>query len=164
MEEHARSATSDDLDRVVELAGTAIDELTPTRGGGLWARREARPVPLDVSIKEALDDPTHLVVVGELDQTIVGYGIARLETLRDGGLLTVIDDIYVEPGARSIGVGELIMGRIVDWATDQGSFGIDSIALPGNRATKNFFESFGLVARAIVVHRSLEPGAGADGP
>ena len=29
--------------------------------------------------------------------------------------------------------------------------------LPGMRDSKNFFETFGLVARAIVVHRSLRP-------
>jgi hypothetical protein len=27
--------------------------------------------------------------------------------------------------------------------------------MPGDRNTKNFFESFGLVARAITVHRDL---------
>ena len=40
-------------------------------------------------------------------------------------------------------------------APTQGCFGVDSLALPGDRHTKNFFESFGLVARAIIVHRSL---------
>jgi hypothetical protein len=33
------------------------------------------------------------------------------------------------------------------------------MALPGNRATKNFFETFGRTARAIVVHRTLNPPA-----
>jgi hypothetical protein len=32
---------------------------------------------------------------------------------------------------------------------------VDSLALPGDRHTKNFFEAFGLVARAIVVHKTL---------
>ena len=32
---------------------------------------------------------------------------------------------------------------------------MDSLALPGDRATKNFFETHGLVARAITVHRRL---------
>lgn len=151
-----RRASRSDLPRLVELAETARDELEPTRGGAVWIRREARPDPVADSISSALDDPTHLVLVGELDGSIIGYAIARIETLRDGGLLTVLDDLYVEPGARSVGVGELMMNEVVAWATGRGSFGIDSIALPGNRATKNFFESFGLVARAIVVHRSLD--------
>ena len=48
-----------------------------------------------------------------------------------------------------------MMEALVAWCRAQGCFGVDSIALPGDRHTKNFFESFGLVARAIVVHRSL---------
>jgi hypothetical protein len=47
------------------------------------------------------------------------------------------------------------MDAIVAWAEAAGCVGIDSLALPGNRETKNFFETFGLVARAIVVHRPL---------
>ena len=46
-------------------------------------------------------------------------------------------------------------GPAIAWATERGCFGIESMALPGNRETKNFFERFGLVARAIVVHRAL---------
>ena len=34
--------------------------------------------------------------------------------------------------------------------------GLDAVALPGDRDTQNFVETFGLVARAIQVHRSLE--------
>jgi len=33
---------------------------------------------------------------------------------------------------------------------------VQSTALPGDRATKNFFESQGMVARAILVHRWLD--------
>jgi len=161
VEERVRAAAERDLPDLVELAETARKELEPTRGGSVWIRREARPDPVGASIEAALHDPDHLVLVGELDGAVVGYAIARLEILRDGGLLTVLDDIYVEAGARSVGIGELLMDEVVAWATSRGSFGIDSIALPGNRATKNFFESFGLVARAIVVHRDLR---GAEDP
>jgi hypothetical protein len=48
-----------------------------------------------------------------------------------------------------------MMQALVDWCTERGCMGVDSLALPGDRHTKNFFESFGLVARAIVVHRPL---------
>jgi GNAT superfamily N-acetyltransferase len=75
--------------------------------------------------------------------------------LADGGRLGVVDEVYVDPGARALGVGEVLMADLVAWCRDQGCFGVDSLALPGDRATKNFFESFGLVARAIVVHRPL---------
>ena len=45
--------------------------------------------------------------------------------------------------------------KLLDWARQHKCEGVDSIALPGNRQTKNFFETHGLVARAITVHRRL---------
>lgn len=161
MEETARPAALGDLSDIVTLAEAGIAELTPTRGGALWARREARHQPVADSLAQAIDADDEHVVVGTVDGTVVGYAAARLETLRDGGVLTVLDDLYVDPEARSVGVGEAMMNDMIDWATNRGSIGIDSLALPGNRATKNFFESFGLVARAIIVHRPL--GSNAEG-
>lgn len=162
--ESARRATTADVARIGELAREAIEELRPTRGGEVWARQSARTIPADAELAAALDDPDRLLLVGEVDGTTIGYAAARVEIMRDGGRLAVLDDLYVEDGARGVGVGEALMGLVVDWARAGGCFGIDSVALPGNRATKNFFESFGLVARAIVVHRPLldEPGAGAS--
>ena len=75
---------------------------------------------------------------------------------RDGGVLGVLDDIYVEPEAREVGVGEALMDAVEAWCRGRGCIGIDSLALPGNRETKNFFETLRSVARAIVVHRSLD--------
>ncbi|MDH3754909.1 MAG: GNAT family N-acetyltransferase, partial [Acidimicrobiia bacterium] len=72
-----------------------------------------------------------------------------------GSRLAVLEQIYVLPEARGVGVGESIMGEVEAFAQSQGCIGIDSLALPGDRATKNFFETFGLVARAITVHRKL---------
>jgi len=83
--------------------------------------------------------------------------VAHVEVLHDGGRLGVVDDLYTEAGIRELGLGEVTMQALVDWCAEQGCFGVDSLALPGDRHTKNFFESFGLVARAIVVHRSLLP-------
>jgi GNAT superfamily N-acetyltransferase len=157
--EGARPARPDELARLAELARSGIAELVPTKGGVMWHRRESRPEPVEDSLGAALADPNHLVLVGTIDDVVVGYSVTRLETLRDGGRLGVVEDIYVEPGARAVGVGEALMDAVVEWCTAQGCVGIDSIALPGNRETKNFFESFGLVARAIIVHRSLQKDA-----
>lgn len=155
-EESVRKATVADLGRLVVMATEAVQEQRHGRGGPLWARREARQEPAD-TLAAAIGDPGQLVVVGELDGEIVGYGVVRIERLPDGGLLAIVDDIYVEADGRGVGLGEAMMDAMVAWAEEHQCVGIDALALPGNRATKNFFETFGLTARAITVHRALGP-------
>jgi len=154
-EEASRPAAGTDLPRLAELAAEAVTELSALRGGAVWARAQARPAPYEDSLQAALGDPFQHVVVGTLDGTVMGYGVGRVDHLRDGGRLGVIEDLYTDPGCRELGLGEMMMDGLVQWCREQGCFGVDSLALPGDRHTKNFFESFGLVARAIVVHRSL---------
>ena len=85
----------------------------------------------------------------------VGYAVTRLVELGDGTQVAEVADIFVEPPARDVGVGNALMQDAVEWARTRSCVGIDAHALPGDRHTKNFFESFGLVARAITVHRDL---------
>jgi len=150
-----RPAHVGDLAAVVALVAVASDEKAAQKGGAVWQRRERRADPAEPHLSKALAAPDHEVAVGTLDEAVVGYGLCRAEQLADGGLLGVVEDIYVEPEARQLGVGELLMDHMLAWCREQGCFGVDSLALPGDRATKNFFESFGLVARAIIVHRPL---------
>ncbi|MEY2433873.1 MAG: hypothetical protein QOC92_3598 [Acidimicrobiaceae bacterium] len=156
MEEAARPATSDDLPRLAELARTAIAELRATKGGEVWVRREARVEPVEETLAIDLANPDAVVLAGTIDDAVIGYAVAVIETLPDGDALARLTDVYVEEDARGIGVGEMLLDAVIAWAVERKCIGIDSLALPGNRETKNFFESFGLVARAIVVHRPLQ--------
>jgi GNAT superfamily N-acetyltransferase len=155
MVEAARPASSDDVARLAELARAAIEELKATKGGEVWARREARVEPLEESLAAEVADPGALVLCGTIDDAVVGYAVANIETLADGSALARLSDVYTEPMARGVGVGEMLLDAVIEWAAEHKCVGVDSLALPGNRETKNFFESFGLVARAIVVHRPL---------
>ncbi len=157
MEVTARAATPDDLDILSELATLAIQELAPNRGGDVWRRHQARSLPPTPSLADDLAADDCAVSVGTIDGVVVGYGVIRTEALRDETTLAVISDLYTLPDAREVGVGEAVMDDLLAWARTRGCFGVDSLALPGDRHTKNFFESFGLVARAIVVHRRLDP-------
>ena len=169
IEEGARRAVEADIAAVAELATGAAAEMTPRRGGSVWSRLEARSGPLDESLRRDLRADDALMVVGTIDEAVVGYGAIRLVVLHDGAVLGRVSDIYVVPEARGVGVGEVMMDLLLDWARRRGCIGVDSLALPGDRGTKNFFETHGLVARAITVHRTLveaaEPplGASADG-
>lgn len=157
--EAARPAGPGDLPALAALARQAIDELALLRGGAVWRQQDGRREPVDEGLAAQLADGPEagLVVAGTVDGTVVAYGVSRLEPLADGTTLSVVTDLYVEPAARGIGIGEAMMGLLVGHAEDAGAVGIDSLALPGDRATKNFFETFGLKARAIVVHRALGP-------
>jgi GNAT superfamily N-acetyltransferase len=154
--EAARPATEADLGAVAALAAAAADEKREQKGGPLWWRRERRQGEVTEGLRAALGSPDAELAVGTIDGAVIGYALARVERLADGGLLGVVDDIYVDPEARAVGVGEVLMDHLLAWCRDRGCFGVDSVALPGDRATKNFFESFGLVARAIVVHKPLQ--------
>ena len=155
-DEGARTATAADVVAIVPLVAAAGDEKRQQKGGPLWFRRERRWGDPETELLATLGADDHEVAVGTIDGVVVGYGLVRAERLGDGSVLGVIDDIYVDPQARSIGVGEAVMDHLIAWSRAHGCFGVDSLALPGDRATKNFFESFGLVARAIVVHRPLD--------
>jgi GNAT superfamily N-acetyltransferase len=159
--EGVRAATEADLPRLAELARAGIAELTPTRGGAVWAAHEGRPEPVEDSLKQALAADDTRAIVGTIDDFPVGYAIVRVETLHDGSLLGVIEDIFVEEGARAVGVGEAMMDDLVSWCRQRGCAGMDAIALPGHRMTKNFFEESGFTARKLVMHHRLT-GPGED--
>ena len=152
--EHARDATLDDLEAIGTIASTIAADLPDKRGGSLFLRRESGG---DASIRaQAQIEGEHgFVVVGTYDEVVFGYAIVEIERLDDGGLLARVDDLAVDAEIRGSGIGEAIMNLVMDTARERGCFGIDSRALPGDRHTKNFFESFGLKARMLVVHKSL---------
>jgi ribosomal protein S18 acetylase RimI-like enzyme len=155
--EAARPAVPDDASRLVELAAAARAELAQQKGGPVFLAREARDPLLDRELVALATTPGRCVLVGTIDDVVVGYAVAHVEGLRDATRLAVIDDLYVESEAREVSVGEALMDDILTWAQAEGCRGVDAVALPGNRPTKNFFERFGLVARAILVHRPLGP-------
>ncbi len=162
-EEAVRAATPEDLPAVVALAESLRAELTPMRGGRIWAVREARRGPLDEAYGALLLDPAAWVVVGTLDDVVVGFGIATVEPLADGGTLGVVTELFVDSEARAVGVGETMLESLVAFCIREGCVGVDAFALPGHRAAKNFFEESGFTARAIVMHHAFDTGDSGDG-
>ncbi len=158
--EGARRAAEADVVSLAGLAAQATAEMSELRGGWVWARLEARPDPQLESLARDLRADDALVVVGTIDDAVVGYGAIRLVELHDGATVGRVGDIYVLPDARGVGVGEAMMELLMAWAGRRGCIGVDSLALPGDRNTKNFFETHGLVARAITVHRTLPEAGG----
>ncbi len=107
-------------------------------------------------VTDALDAENAAAAVGEFDGVVFGYAVWRIEELDTGDLLGRLYDFAVHPDARGVGIGEAMMDLIVADLTGRGCIGVDAWALPGDRATKNFFESFGLKARLLTAHRSFD--------
>ncbi len=161
--EAARGATPDDLDTVVALARRLRAEVSTQRGGDLWAQREARPEPLPTDYESLLSRDDALLVVGTYEDVVIGFGAAEIALLADGRRLGVVTDLYVEPDVRGTGVGESILAMLTGFCDGAGCVGVDALALPGHRATKNFFERAGFTARLLVMHRTLQPHGGPTG-
>jgi len=150
VEVEARPAEAPDLPALVDMARSARQEQAERRGGPLLVARHCRPEPLDLAFSEALEDPSTGLWAGVIDGVPVGYALVSAD-----GEVAVIEELHVEPEARAVGVGESILDSIVAWAKEVGCTGIDAFALPGARETKNFFETFGMTARLLVLHRDL---------
>ena len=153
--EAARLAQPDDVGAIEDIATKISTELAPRRGGELFLAREACVEPLADRLAAAMDGEDGVAIVGTYDEVVFGYAVATVETLADGRRLGILEDLAVDPEARSSGIGEAIMNLVLDELHRRGCVGVDSRALPGDRETKNFFESFGLKARLLVVHRSF---------
>jgi ribosomal protein S18 acetylase RimI-like enzyme len=154
--EAARSANDDDLAEIRRLAASADAELRPERGGDILLTR-GQPDRTDAAFATLLERDDASLVVGTIDGSVIGYACGEVERLPDGRALGVIREIYVEPGARAVGVGEAMLACLGDLFERSDCIGVDSVALPGNRAAKNFFETNGYSARLIVMHHRLRP-------
>ncbi len=157
--ETARPATLDDVAAIEHVATMVRAEQVDARGGSLFQAREAGPWPLGDRVRTLIADDDSVAVVGCYDDVVFGYGLAVIERLADGRLLGRLDDLAVEPEARSSGIGEAMMNLVLEELRAAGCSGVDSRALPGDRQTKNFFESFGLKARLLVVHQNFDDEA-----
>ena len=118
-------------------------------------RRDARTAPLRDAFSTLLEDPDAVVRIGCVDDEPVGFAVMVIEDLGDGGSLARITELLVLDGARGVGVGEALLHDLIAEAGARGCVGVDALALPGHRSTKNFFEGQGFVARLLTMHRPL---------
>lgn len=139
-----RPAGVDDRGEVERLRERLRNELAGQKGGG----------PL-LATAEPLDADGSVTWVGMIGSVPVGLAVAGLVAQHDGDPRAVVETIYVEPEARAVGVGTALMRAVRAWALDHDAAAIDATVLPGDRASKNFFERHGLVARAITVRAPL---------
>lgn len=150
-----RPARREDLEVLRLLEREAREHLGEVRGG---RERLAERPALNETWTARIEGSGGELFVAEVDGVVFGW--LWLEEPDAQGTVR-ITDVYVDPGARDLGLGDDLVEFALRRAEDQGARRIESWALPGDRDTKNLFERSGLTARLIVVSRALgssDPG------
>jgi GNAT superfamily N-acetyltransferase len=155
----ARLARREDSEQCAELCQKALEALQTQRGGPLYARREtgllAKGLLRPGGLARLLDDPRRRMVIGTVDGTMVGFAVGRVDPVGEASI-GVVDALYVEPESRASGVGHKVLESLVGWFKTSGCRAVDANALPGDRVTKNFFESEGFKARLLTMNRLID--------
>lgn len=125
------------------------DDAVRSERGGRWH------LDHDLVDDQPWPAPDDHLVVGCIDDAVVGFGRAHLSPASTGEVLAVVSELVVHPDARSIGVGSAVLAAIEAWAVSNGCAAIESHVLPGNRAAKNFFERVGMKTRKMRVSADL---------
>lgn len=147
--EAVRWAAAPDLARVRELFGQLVAVTASARSFGRFNSAERR-LPASDRLQANLGQ----LLVATVDDYVTGF--ALLGVAADDARVGQIQEIYVEPPFRDLGLGELLVDAALEWARHEQCVGIEFSALPGDRAAKNLGERSGFRARQIILYRSLE--------
>lgn len=100
---------------------------------------------------------SRVLLVGTFAGVTVGIAAGSLagEVVSSNRRLGRVDWCYVEPGARQVGVGAALVEELLRWFGEHGCTDVDANALPGDRATKQLYETAGFKARLLTLHRQL---------
>ena len=152
---HARIALGEDIDAVARLCADAVNSLSARRGGTLFADETT---PFDTAeLNRRQRVATKLIVVAAREAELIGAALANEVSLEGSNptRVTRVELLYVQAQQRRLGAARAMMALVEDWARARGSVGIDTSALPGDRATKSFLEQLGYKARLLVMHKAL---------
>ena len=111
------------------------------RDGELWNSLDKNSLAVTARLQQRINDS--IVIIGEIKEVPVGVAVLDLRRPSDhigDAPIAVIEEIYTMADARGVGVGSAMITTAVEWCRSVGARGIEAIALPGDRNTKNFFK------------------------
>ena len=149
----ARKASPDDIDVLVSLYRSLEEEMVGLHR--MWPLADGLAEPIESSFASALEDPDVVIMIGTIDDTPLGFLLARVEPLLEqaaGEKVGAIRLIFVDHEAREVAVGEEMRDAVMEMLRQRGITKFDAHVLPGHRLAKNFFEAGGFSARAIGMH------------
>ena len=157
--EAAQFAQYADIEAIISIGSSAQDQIVGQRGGRQFLEDQADLGCLRARIGAAIGDPNQTVIAGSYDGVVFGFCLGHVVSkshVSEVGYLGRIEILVVDSEARSVGIGEAMLNKALDWFGHRGCTSVETHALPGDRDTKNFYESFGLKARLLTVHKELD--------
>lgn len=120
-----RNATTDDADAIATIAASSP-------GAALWRHDQYRQLI-------AMPDE-YIVLVAERDSQLVAFVIARIIVDE-----IEIQNIAVEPGSRSQGIGSQLVAKTLDIAANRGLGSALLEVRESNKAARNLYERHGFL-------------------
>ncbi|CAN5298428.1 hypothetical protein BH18ACT5_BH18ACT5_17000 [soil metagenome] len=153
MEVGARLATRADLGDLHTLYRGLEAEMEALHT--MWPLSDGLAEPVAATLDRSLDQPDTVLVIGRIDDVIVGFLLARVEDLlpqAEGTQVGAIRRLFGDHPAREGGFGEAMLALALGELRKRGLTRFDAHVLPGHRLVKNFFEAGGFAARSITMH------------
>lgn len=145
---NSRLANEQDFNYISDIYSDYLNEIKDHRGSQHMLDNLFQ-INFDL-LSRLKDNPDFLLLVGTFEEVVLGFAICELI-----GDRAVLQFIVVSKGARKVGIGSSMLNKIVSVMKSKGIQTIDSQVMPGERHSKNFFESFGMKARLIIVSSEL---------
>lgn len=86
------------------------------------------------------------VFVAEIDHTVVGFMLCRLKRVpayMGGVIVGELSDMWIEPNARRMGIGDELSRLAIEWMRQQGAHSIEIQVLKDNEASWKLYERMG---------------------
>ena len=102
----------------------------------------------DARIDQVLDDPDAVLLVAEVDTSVVALAEIRCAQTKDLPILVqkryaTIQEMIVEASHRGTGIGAALMASAREWARAQGAVSLRTSVVPGNARARAFYEREG---------------------
>lgn len=141
------------LDELEEFLAEISGELALRRGGTQLLGELGHPVEL--ARKIALSGEDSFTYTVTLNNVLSGLIWAKIMMNEFGDRVCYVPVFAVLKDARRHGVGRELFSALEDWVATKDVSAIEFTTLPGDRHTKNFCESNGLIARSLKMHKAI---------
>jgi aminoglycoside 6'-N-acetyltransferase I len=145
-----RSATEHDLPGVVDLTTAFYKE----DGFAISPR-----ATVGARLRTFLNQPDASVTVAVTSDATVGFALTTMRLILESGLVAELQDLYVAPDFRGIGVGSALVADAARWARDNSASILDVVIAPNGRDVTHldrYYASLGFVdERRRLVHLDL---------